>query len=1252
MSSYRSSSQVSVYNYPEHLNPFYEDEQHKRLRFWKIKKSSNSNKNRDGSSGMRRGSFNFGSLRDLFSMGSFRTKKQSSTLGINTTSESPPPLRRDFISYNKEDEDKYASYDPHFRNTLDTNTFQRNTVYRTSLQNMNNAPNDLTFNRNNRYRSTIQNGASLQHISTLRNDGRYMYPSSITSTPKSRYLTDYTPRMTPGSSMNSISTNPFDDDYDDDNDENVEGIITSNNLTQTENSMSSSTKKPARKKKRRAPPPPNVAIPKSTSESENIQIRINENGDTKNGLDELSRLTAEFESFVKSSQDDTHQQQQTKLIIDEDEIITKHDNAHEKKAENQEIMTVETSQSRHVEKEETPQVSVDVGRTISLNVEKIQSPSTTENVERITEHHVIVRDEIESVDKTIAIIQEDLKIKEIELKIKEDELKIKEALEEVNNNKTSQIEKVVEIREAEKSKSRELSPDIQTLEVHQITTEIRKFPEYQRITPTPTPSREETPDFIPVPVREKFDVLRIEENENDYKKPEDIKEEKSIVNVQVQETEVIKPKEKSLPPPIKIQRDIQPIQIKVISPTPPIKEPRLSRDRTPIPLARTEVESQLSMQGFVKVDKPVKYDEFEKCVVYRQSSQNDDEVVLRNEDQPPKVPERRRSVKDIIESINRSQQLLKINQPPSPQLPRKKYNYGEQKFSYHEKPAIAPKDNVLLKLQRQAESERRINALLDDLQDFSKENADIRRSHKFPVSERDTNNNSTSFPHERLSRDDINPIPKPRRVINLVLIPRFKKSKQNKLLITNFKNLIKSAKMSNIYIQEPPSNGKVLLKTTVGEIEIELWSKEAPKTCRNFVQLCLDGFYNGTIFHRLVKSFIVQGGENSEQADLIEPIKNEFHSRLRFSRRGLCGMATNEGSDNNMQFFFTLDQTPELQNTHTIFGKVTGDTIYNMIKLNDSQTDHNDRVIYPHKINKVKILNNPFPDLKPRFDKIASSKDESSENKKKSKKEGVKNFKLISFGEEAEQDEIEVVTTKSKKIDQPSTTSWKKDKPEKESRKRSRTPEKKSKRSRTPEKDSKRSRTPPLPKQKTPPPKPKEPEKVVEYEEDSDSDFEESMKKQKMSELEKKRKEIQDQIKDLKKQYHSDRKDKTKEKQEEAPKPENNAIQSYLDEKEKYKSCKVKAKGSSREAQTLALLEKFKQKLHSAAPTKSNDNDNSDDENWLGHKLDFSESADAVLARDASKKADDWYDIYDPRNPLNKRKRGETSKHESNKKMK
>ena len=65
--------------------------------------------------------------------------------------------------------------------------------------------------------------------------------------------------------------------------------------------------------------------------------------------------------------------------------------------------------------------------------------------------------------------------------------------------------------------------------------------------------------------------------------------------------------------------------------------------------------------------------------------------------------------------------------------------------------------------------------------------------------------------------------------------------------------------MSNIYIQEPPTQGKVLLETSVGDIEIELWSRECPKACRNFVQLCMENYYNKTKFHRVVKDFIVQG---------------------------------------------------------------------------------------------------------------------------------------------------------------------------------------------------------------------------------------------------------------------------------------------------------------------------------------------------------------------------------------------------------
>lgn len=51
------------------------------------------------------------------------------------------------------------------------------------------------------------------------------------------------------------------------------------------------------------------------------------------------------------------------------------------------------------------------------------------------------------------------------------------------------------------------------------------------------------------------------------------------------------------------------------------------------------------------------------------------------------------------------------------------------------------------------------------------------------------------------------------------------------------------------------------MKTTVGDIDLELWTKEAPKACRNFIQLCMEGYYNNTIFHRVIKGFIAQGGD-------------------------------------------------------------------------------------------------------------------------------------------------------------------------------------------------------------------------------------------------------------------------------------------------------------------------------------------------------------------------------------------------------
>lgn len=334
-------------------------------------------------------------------------------------------------------------------------------------------------------------------------------------------------------------------------------------------------------------------------------------------------------------------------------------------------------------------------------------------------------------------------------------------------------------------------------------------------------------------------------------------------------------------------------------------------------------------------------------------------------------------------------------------------------------------------------------------------------------------------------------------------------------------------------------------------------------------------------------------------------------------------MAQNEGSESNMEFFFTLDATPELQNKHTIFAKVSGETIYNLLKLNDSQTDSNDRPLYPHKINKVKILHNPFEDLVPNIDPLKSSKEERTESKKR-KQEGVKNFKLISFGDEAEQDEHEVESFPKEAAKEPKNSE-----PSSSSSKTGKIQEEKSKIEKPQASTTSKEK--------------------IEPDDDSESDYESTVEKEKLRELERKRKEIQDQIKDVKKQYQKDRKEKNQPKEPEAApvedRPEEAVIRDYLDEKEKYKQKKLDVKGKPREDFTLSLLAKFKSRLHSAMDSQATSTEesgeiSSEDENWLSHKLDFSKSDAAVLAKDASKKEDDWYDIYDPRNPLNKRKRG------------
>ncbi|PIN21549.1 Peptidyl-prolyl cis-trans isomerase [Handroanthus impetiginosus] len=224
--------------------------------------------------------------------------------------------------------------------------------------------------------------------------------------------------------------------------------------------------------------------------------------------------------------------------------------------------------------------------------------------------------------------------------------------------------------------------------------------------------------------------------------------------------------------------------------------------------------------------------------------------------------------------------------------------------------------------------------------------------------------------------------------------------------------------MSTVYVLEPPTKGKVILTTSYGPLDIELWPKEAPKAVRNFVQLCLEGYYDGTVFHRIIKSFLAQGGDPTGTGEGGESIyggffPDEFHSRLRFKHRGLVACAgAGTPNSNASQFFITLDRCDWLDKKHTIFGKVTGDSIFNLLQLGEVETDKDDRPLDPlPKILSVEVLWNPFDDIVPR---IIRAKSLPSPEKKEAKQKVTKKLNLLSFGEEAEEEEKEIASSSTR----------------------------------------------------------------------------------------------------------------------------------------------------------------------------------------------------------------------------------------------
>uniref|UniRef100_A0A2R9AN27 Spliceosome-associated protein CWC27 homolog n=1 Tax=Pan paniscus TaxID=9597 RepID=A0A2R9AN27_PANPA len=388
---------------------------------------------------------------------------------------------------------------------------------------------------------------------------------------------------------------------------------------------------------------------------------------------------------------------------------------------------------------------------------------------------------------------------------------------------------------------------------------------------------------------------------------------------------------------------------------------------------------------------------------------------------------------------------------------------------------------------------------------------------------------------------------------------------------------------------------QVLLKTTAGDIDIELWSKEAPKACRNFIQLCLEAYYDNTIFHRVVPGFIVQGGDPTGTGSGGEsiygaPFKDEFHSRLRFNRRGLVAMANAGSHDNGSQFFFTLGRADELNNKHTIFGKVTTfvKTFHRICLLFSKMMEYIPNIVHHEGASK--------------------------------------NFSLLSFGEEAEEEEEEVNrVSQSMKGKSKSSHDLLKDDPHLSS-------------------------VPVVERLDGE-------DESAEHDEYIDGD-EKNLMRERILEKEKWRRnheELRKEARQLKRELLAAKQKKVEnaakqaeKRSEEEEAPPDGAVAEYRREKQKYEALRKQQskKGTSREDQTLALLNQFKSKLTQAiAETPENDipeTEVEDDEGWMSHVLQFEDKSRKV--KDASMQDSDTFEIYDPRNPVNKRRREESKK--------
>ena len=156
----------------------------------------------------------------------------------------------------------------------------------------------------------------------------------------------------------------------------------------------------------------------------------------------------------------------------------------------------------------------------------------------------------------------------------------------------------------------------------------------------------------------------------------------------------------------------------------------------------------------------------------------------------------------------------------------------------------------------------------------------------------------------------------------------------------------------------------VVLETNQGNIEIKLFPEVAPKACENFTKLVEKGYYNGIIFHRVIKQFMIQGGDPTGtgmggESIWGKPFSDEIKDGIVFDRPGILAMANAGPETNGSQFFITTIPTPWLNGRHTIFGEVVSG--YDVVqKIESTAVNSQDKPVKEQKIIKAYLNIPPY----------------------------------------------------------------------------------------------------------------------------------------------------------------------------------------------------------------------------------------------------------------------------------------------------